>query len=80
VGPGAFRAAIFRETNKLLAPGANLVLSSGYSFAHAEMVAIVVAQQIAGNLDLDEEGSPLTSWSPAPSLASCASVRFPGPV
>ena len=27
------------------------------------MVAIVVAQQIAGNLDLDEEGSPLTSWS-----------------
>ncbi len=56
---GPFGAAIFdRETNKLLAPGVNLVLSSGYSFAHAEMVAIMVAQQLVGDFDLGGEGQP----------------------
>jgi hypothetical protein len=79
VGPGPFGAVIFdRETNKLLAPGVNFVLFSGYSFAHAGMVVIVVAQQIVGGFDLAGRGSPLTSWSPALSLAPCASVRFPG--
>jgi tRNA(Arg) A34 adenosine deaminase TadA len=56
---GPFGAAIFdRETNKLLAPGVNLVLFSGYSFAHAEMVAIMVAQQLVGDFDLGGEGQP----------------------
>ena len=56
---GPFGAAIFdRETNRLLAPGVNLVLSSGYSFAHAEMVAIMVAQQLVGDFDLGGEGQP----------------------
>jgi tRNA(Arg) A34 adenosine deaminase TadA len=36
----------------------NLVLSSGYSFAHAEMVAIVVAPQPVGDFDLGGEGQP----------------------
>ena len=59
MGAGALEAVIFdRETNKLLAPGVNCVLSSGYSFAHAEMVAIVVAQQIVGDFDLGGEGQP----------------------
>jgi tRNA(Arg) A34 adenosine deaminase TadA len=47
-----------RETNKLLAPGVNFVLFSGYSFAHAGMVVIVVAQQIVGGFDLGGEGQP----------------------
>ena len=56
---GPFGAAIFdRETIKLFAPGVNLVLSSGYSFAHAEMVAIMVAQQLVGDFDLGGEGQP----------------------
>ena len=56
---GPFGAAIFdRETNKLLAPGVNLVLASGYSFAHAEMVAIMVAQRLVGDFDLGGEGRP----------------------
>jgi tRNA(Arg) A34 adenosine deaminase TadA len=54
---GPFGAAIFdRETNKLLAPGANLVLASGCSVAHAEMIAIMIAQQLVGNFDLGDEG------------------------
>jgi tRNA(Arg) A34 adenosine deaminase TadA len=36
----------------------NLVLSSGYSFAHAEMVAIMIAQQLVGDFDLGGEGQP----------------------
>lgn len=56
---GPFGAAIFdRETNRLLAPGVNLVLTSGYSFAHAEMVAIMVAQRLVGDFDLGGEGQP----------------------
>jgi tRNA(Arg) A34 adenosine deaminase TadA len=54
-----FGAAIFdRETNRLLAPGVNLVLASGNSFAHAEMVAIMVAQQLVRDFDLSGEGQP----------------------
>lgn len=56
---GPFGAAIFdRETNKLLARGMNLVMASGYSFAHAEMMAIMVAQQLVGDFDLGGEGQP----------------------
>jgi tRNA(Arg) A34 adenosine deaminase TadA len=56
---GPFGAAIFgRETDELLAPGVNLVLSAGCSVAHAEMVAIMVAQQLVGDFDLGGEGRP----------------------
>ena len=56
---GPVGAAIFdRETNKLLAPGVNLVLASGCSVAHAEMVAIMIAQQLIGDFDLGGEGQP----------------------
>ena len=56
---GPFGAAIFDlETNKLLAPGVNLVVASGCSVAHAEMVAIMVAQQLVGDYDLGSERQP----------------------
>ncbi len=56
---GPFGAAIFdRESNKLLAPGVNLVIASGCSVAHAEMVAIMIAQQLIGDFDLGGEGQP----------------------
>jgi len=52
---GPFGAAVFeRETGRLLAPGVNLVVGSGCSVFHAEMVAIMVAQKILGNFDLGD--------------------------
>lgn len=56
---GPFGAAIFeRETGRLLAPGVNLVVGSGCSVFHAEMVAVMVAQKVLGTFDLGGEGLP----------------------
>src|SRR5215212_2613021 len=56
---GPFGAAIFdRETGELLAPGVNLVVASGCSVARAEMVTIMIAQQLIGDFDLGGEGQP----------------------
>ncbi len=50
---GPFGAGIFRaDTHQLVAPGINLVMSSGSSILHAEIVAIMMAQQILGSYDL----------------------------
>jgi tRNA(Arg) A34 adenosine deaminase TadA len=54
-----FGAAIFeQETGELLAPGVNLVVASSCSVFHAEMVAIMVAQQMVGDFDLGGEDRP----------------------
>ena len=56
---GPFGAAIFdRETGELLAPGVNLVTTANCSVAHAEMVAIMVAQQALKDFDLGGPGKP----------------------
>ena len=56
---GPFGAGVFRtDTYQLVAPGVNLVLSSRSSIAHAEMVAIIMAQQAIGLHDLGEPGLP----------------------
>jgi tRNA(Arg) A34 adenosine deaminase TadA len=56
---GPFGAAIFdKETGRLLAPGVNLVVGSGCSVFHAEMVAIMVAQRVVGTFDLGGEDFP----------------------
>ena len=56
---GPFGAAVFeRETGRLLAPGVNLVVGSGCSVFHAEMVAIMVAQKVVGTFDLGAENLP----------------------
>jgi tRNA(Arg) A34 adenosine deaminase TadA len=56
---GPFGAAIFEwETGRLLAPGVNLVVGSGCSVFHAEMVAVMVAQKSLGTFDLGGEGLP----------------------
>jgi len=58
-GGGPFAAAIFEEqTGRLVAPGVNLVVSLNCSLAHAEMVAIGIAQQQAGTFDLGMSGMP----------------------
>jgi len=56
---GPFGAAVFeRHTGKLIAPGINLVLQTNCSVVHAEIVAIILAQQQVENFDLGAEGLP----------------------
>jgi tRNA(Arg) A34 adenosine deaminase TadA len=56
---GPFGAGIFDlSTNRLIAPGVNLVATTNLSAAHAEMVAIMISQQIVGRFDLGGEGLP----------------------
>ena len=56
---GPFGAAVFDlSTNRLVAPGMNLVVPSVCSVAHAEMVAIMVAQKVVGDFDLGGSGKP----------------------
>lgn len=54
---GPFGAAIFdTSTKRLLAPGVNLVVSQSCSVVHAEIVAIIIAQQILHSYSLDRDG------------------------
>ena len=56
---GPFGAGVFRvDTHQLISPGVNLVLSSGSSIAHAEIVAITMAQLRLGSHDLGAPGFP----------------------
>lgn len=56
---GPFGAAIFeRESGRLVAPGVNMVVNSGCSVYHAEMVAIMIAQGVIGTFDLGGAGLP----------------------
>jgi len=56
---GPFGAAVFEQySGRLLAPGVNLVLQTNCSVVHAELVAIMLAQQKVANFDLGAEGLP----------------------
>lgn len=56
---GPFGAAIFAlDSGKLLAPGVNLVVPSHCSVAHAETVALMIAQPLVGTFDLAAPGLP----------------------
>ena len=56
---GPFGAGVFRtDTHQLVAPGVNLVLTSHSSIAHAEIVAIMMAQQTLESHDLGAVGLP----------------------
>ncbi|MEF8792548.1 nucleoside deaminase [Thiohalorhabdus sp.] len=55
-GGGPFGAAVFERTSgRLVASGVNRVLADGLSIAHAEVVALSVAQQRLGSFDLSWE-------------------------
>ena len=69
---GPFGAAIFeRETGRLLAPGMNLVVPSSCSVAHAEMVAIMIAQQVVGDFDLGSEKPAYELYASTEPCAMC---------
>ena len=56
---GPFGAGIFDlSTNCLVASGVNLVTMTNLSAAHAEMVTIMLAQQVVGHFDPGGEGLP----------------------
>jgi len=56
---GPFGAGVFDlSTNRLVAPGVNLVTTANLSSAHAEVVAIMVAQRVVGRFDLGGQGQP----------------------
>lgn len=56
---GPFGAAVFElSTNRLVAPGVNLVTATNLSTAHAEIVAIMIAQQVVEHFDLGGQGRP----------------------
>lgn len=58
-GGGPFGAAIFDlENHELISAGVNLVVASRCSIAHAEMVAIAMAQLKLGTYDLGAPGMP----------------------
>jgi tRNA(Arg) A34 adenosine deaminase TadA len=52
-GGGPFGAAVFEtESHHLIVPGVNLVVPAGTSIAHAEVVALALAQRAVGSFDL----------------------------
>ncbi len=54
---GPFGAAVFEaDTGRLVSVGVNLVEASNCSMAHAEMMAIALAQQALGHYDLGAAG------------------------
>ena len=66
---GPFAAAVFRmDTCELVAAGVNRVVSSNSSAAHAEIVALTLAQRFYGNFDLGATNLPphqlVVSWRP----------------
>ena len=68
---GPFGAAVFDlETSKLVAPGVNVVVTSGLSIAHAEVLAISTAQGVIGGFDLGGEGK--ASYELVTSTEPCA--------
>jgi len=68
---GPFGAAVFdMRDGSLYAPGVNLVLSSNCSVLHAEITALILAQQKAGVFDLSAEG--IGSYELVTSTEPCA--------
>lgn len=56
---GPFAAAVFdMDSHQLLAAGVNLVAASNCSVAHAEIVALTLAQRAVANFDLGAAGLP----------------------
>ena len=68
---GPFGAAVFdQKSGELIAPGINLVMQTNCSVVHAEIVAIILAQQKIGNFDLGAEG--LSTYELVTSTEPCA--------
>src|SRR4051812_13604486 len=67
-GGGPFGGTVFAE-DRLLAAGVNLVLGSGFSLAHAEIVALLRAQAALGQASL--RPPPLTLFASTEPCCQC---------
>jgi len=69
---GPFGAAVFDKGGRLVAPGMNLVVSSGCSLLHAETAALAFAQKVLGRYDLGAGGTlPYELYASAEPCAMC---------
>lgn len=78
---GPFAAAVFeRQSGRLISAGVNLVLLSGLSMAHAEMVALGLAQKTLGEhrLSLHSNGSYELYCSCEPCAMCLGSIPWSG--
>ena len=67
-GGGPFAATVFHE-GQLLAASVNLVLSSGFSIAHAEIMALMRAQALLGHAPLSQP--PVTLFASTEPCCQC---------
>jgi len=75
---GPFGAAIFDSTNRLVGIGANFVLASKTSLAHAECVAIGFTQQHLGTHDLSSVGKHSMYCSAQPCIMCFGALWWSG--
>lgn len=76
---GPFAAGVFNlDTGACLSAGVNRVLSSGCSVAHAEMIALMLAQQQAGVVDLSKKGRFVLSTSAQPCSQCFGAIPWSG--
>lgn len=68
---GPFGAAIFDDAGKLIAVGVNRVEPLASSLAHAEIVALVAAQQKLARARLNEDGRDYTLATSAQPCCQC---------
>lgn len=73
---GPFGAAVFeRDSGRLVSVGVNLVVPSCCSLAHAEAIALALAQQACGSHDLSAPGlPPLELVSTAQTCCQCYGI------
>lgn len=77
-GGGPFAAAIVSEFGSLVAAGVNRVVSAGSSVLHAEMLALMLAQQKAGTHDLSTAGRFTLVTSCAPCAMCLGAIPWSG--
>jgi tRNA(Arg) A34 adenosine deaminase TadA len=77
-GGGPFAAGIFDDTGRLLSAGVNRVVPDAAPIAHAEIVAIAAAGQIAGTWDLGSVGRLQLVTSTEPCAMCLGAVPWSG--
>jgi tRNA(Arg) A34 adenosine deaminase TadA len=76
---GPFGAAVFEaDSGKLVSVGVNLVEASNCSMAHAEMIAIALAQRAVGHYDLGSAGVYELATSTEPCAMCLGAIPWSG--
>ncbi len=73
---GPFGAAVFEHDGQVISVGVNTVVSAGCCVAHAEIMAIIMAQAREGRPRLNENGGHYTLAASAQPCSMCFGVLF----